>query len=129
MKLLVLALSYYMVFVVGKLYVYLEQYSYYLLSAGTCFVLFMLCVGMKDRLLSGYAYIQLIAMVIYVQMITPEGFYTVDVLMYGGVINYANVILLYEMILLAAGTRDVYNAMHRYFNDNYMHSYRSSRDC
>ena len=85
----------------------------------------MLCVDSKSTLIAGYAYIQLIAMIIYVQMITPTGFYLVDSFMYGGVINYANVILLYEMVLFVGGVRDVYNAIHRYYNDSHMYSYRS----
>ena len=114
-----------MVFIVSQFYDSLSSHAYYLLSAGTCFVIFMLCVDSKSILLNGYAYIQLIAMIIYVQMIAPTGFYLVDSFMYGGVINYANVILLYEIVLFVGGARDVYNAMHRYYNDSHVYSYRS----
>lgn len=129
MKLLILALSYFLVFLVNSLYDVLPNHAYYLLSAGSSFILYMLCVGSKDRLIAGYAGVQLIALIVYVQMITPVGFSGVDNFMYSGVINYANAILLYEMLLLSTGVRDVYNAMHRYINDNYMHSYRYGRDC
>ena len=125
MKLLVLLISYAMVLLIDELYFSIPNHAYYLLSACSSFVLFFLCIRSKDRLINGYAYIQLIALVIYVQMITPSGFYAVDFFMYGSVINYANVILLYEVLMLVFGVMDVYNAMHRYNYGNYMHSYRS----
>lgn len=125
MKILILALSYLLVFLVNGFYDDLSNHAYYLLSAGSCFILFILCIDSADKLIVGYAFIQLIAMIIYVQMITPIGFSLAGNFMYSGVINYANGILLYESLLLVMGISDVYDAMHRYINDNYMHSYRS----
>ena len=127
MKLVVLALSYSLVLMVNPLIGGLTHYAYYLIAALTCFVIFILCVGNKSKLINGYAYVQLLAMITYVIMITPSGFYFVDAFMYGGVINYANVILMYEIIMLVTGLKDGYNAIYRYFNDSDMYSYRTFR--
>tara|TARA_R110000772_G_scaffold109646_4_gene212944 strand:- start:1651 stop:2067 length:417 start_codon:yes stop_codon:yes gene_type:complete len=127
-KLFVVVLANILVYLIYLYYNYLPSHSYYLLSAGASFFMFMVCIGSKDKLLNGYAYIQLISMCIYVTMITPQGFYSADGIMYDGVINYANVILLYEILLFTAGVRDVLDAMHWYYNDYHMHSHCSKRD-
>jgi hypothetical protein len=127
-KLFVVTLANILVYLIYLYYNHLPSHSYYLLSAGASFVMFMICIGSKDKLLNGYAYIQLISMCIYVNMITPQGFYSADGIMYDGVINYANVILLYEILLFTAGVRNVFNAMHRYYHDYHMRSHCSKRD-
>ena len=127
-KLFVVAISNALVYFTYLCYDLMPSHNYYLLSAGASFFIFMLCVGLKDHLLNGYAYIQLIAICTYVTMITPTGFYNADNFMYGGVINYANVILTYEILLFSFGVRDVFDAMHRYYHDYHMRGHCSKRD-
>ena len=69
--------------------------------------------------------VQFVLLVCYVQMIRADGFYLFDGFMYGGVINYENAVLLYELILLFSGLKDGYNAIHRNYTNNNMYSYRN----
>ena len=125
-KLFVLALSNLLVYFIYLIYDHMPSHNYYLLSAGASFFIFMLCIGSKDTLLNGYAYIQLISICTYVTMITPTGFYSADNFMYSGVINYANVILAYEVLLFSIGVEDVFDAMRRYYHDYNMRRHSST---
>lgn len=124
MKLIILALSYTLVLSVQW---FCERYgvqssNYYLLLCLTSFVLFFVCFFSTDKIIEGYAYVQLIVMIIYAAMINPDWYWVLKPALYSWEINYANVILSYELIMLSVGLWNAIQIIIRFFNGSYMHS-------
>lgn len=120
MKLLVLLISYCLVMSVEHSKI--DSFSeYYFWLCSTCLIVIGICVAgfkiTKSKMLIGYAVIQLIAMVIYWQMINPVNFTTYSYFLYDMMIPFSSVILMYELILLFFGFKDGYNACTRLYND------------
>lgn len=121
MKLLILALSFILVLSVEYVdYLYdLKSGSYYVLLGLSAFIMFMVCFSRDDKLVHYYSYVQLVALTVYTISISTNGFYMIDDFMYGGVINYANAMMVYELLLLIVGVMD---AIAWCNNDNHLSS-------
>lgn len=123
-KLAVLLVSYFLVASVEIINP--EYHTYYLLLALTGFSLGIFCALNNDIILKGYAALQFVAMVSYVQMIIPSNFYALEYWFYDSEYSFMVIILKYEVFMMVLGLMDAYNVHVRLDNDR---AFRSHNRC
>ena len=86
----------------------LSYKQHYFAAVALYFVMFLVCIKSKDKLVYIYAYVNVIMLAFCVNMLLPSGFYAVEYWVYDSFINLSDAVICYEIILLITG---VYNVL------------------
>jgi len=122
MKLLVLVISYALVYLIEYGYSQTPYSLYYFGLAISSFCIFGISISLaqKSALIYGYAATQFAMLCLYTFAIYPDNFPIFEEIMYDGVVSFSFIILMYEIIMLIFGFKDGYNAITRFINDRHV---------